>query len=142
MYKLILVVWIAGLLTLAGNAAAAPSALDPQFCLAPSDAAQDFREFVMANLVSDDSTDLQGSGLSTVDTAEVVFVTAADSLTCRQAAEAHAARHGEDVTNPPPVYVLRAGATRYFVFNYTKQGEYHAYSIFDENFHHVLDWIG
>jgi hypothetical protein len=120
---------------------AAPAAVAGQYCLDPSDE-DDFREFVIETLVTEDSAELHYLGLAPVDTSAVVFVTAADSVTCRLAAEAHARHHGDDITNPPPVYVLRVGATRYFVFNYTKMGEYHIYSIFDQDFEHVDNWRG
>jgi hypothetical protein len=42
-----------------------------EFCLAPSEAAQDFRDFVKESLLSDDSTELHESGLFNVDTSEV-----------------------------------------------------------------------
>jgi hypothetical protein len=49
------------------------------------------------------------------DTTQVVFVR--DTIACTLAAIAHARAEKQDTLNPPPVYLLAVGSTRYVAFN-------------------------
>jgi hypothetical protein len=66
------------------------------------------------------------------DTTQVVFVS--DTTACTQAAIAHARAEKRDTLNPPAVYLLAVGSTRYVAFNGARAGEFLVSYVLDAQF--------
>jgi hypothetical protein len=115
-----------------------PEVLMMPACLATDDFANEYRDYV---LEVDTGTDVEsvrlreGWNIPAVQPSEIAFVS--DSATCAAAAVAHAVKVQEDTVNPPSVWVLRVGTTRYIVFNGHRAGEFLVYFVFDTAFQYL-----
>jgi len=66
------------------------------------------------------------------DSSQIRFVS--DSTQCTRAAHAHAIAERADTLNPPPVYLLRVGSTRYVAYNGARAGEFLVHYVLDDQF--------
>lgn len=104
-------------------------------CGTPAGWATDFRNHVSEVATGTDSASIETRTLwniPAVADSQVAFVS--DSAKCERAAHAHAVAANLDTTNPPPVFLIRVGPTRYFAFNGQRVGEFMLYYLFDSAF--------
>lgn len=110
----------------------------PVGCRSANAFANEFRDFAVSVLTGTDSSSMaerQAWDIPAVADTAIVFET--DSATCNRAAQAHAAKIGADTANPPPVFLLRAGPTRYVAFNGFNVSDSFLYFVFDSTFQYL-----
>jgi hypothetical protein len=103
-------------------------------CRSLTDGADGFRYYITSldtGTTTKAAADRTFWKIPTVAASDIAFVS--DSTICTNAARVHASSVGADTLNPAPVYVLRVGATRYIVFNFTPVGEWLHYAILDSS---------
>lgn len=120
------------------SAGSTPRQTPASSCRATDDFASEYRDFVVGVDTGTDSESValrQAWNIPAVQPSEIVFIS--DSATCTSAARAHAVQVQGDTLNPPSVWVLRVGSTRYIVFNGSRAGEYLLYFVFDAAFQYL-----
>jgi hypothetical protein len=113
----------------------------PIACAPPDAFANAFREWAVGVATGADSTagERTALGITVLPDTAIAFVT--DSTLCDTAAHKHAIQARQDTIAPPPVYLLRLGATRYVAFNGARSGEFHSYFVFDQAFTFLLAYV-
>lgn len=108
---------------------------NPIPCRETTAAEERFRSYVLRVTMTQDTSNAKLRTLFQLplitDSSSVSYV--ADTTVCTQAASANALANS-DTGTLGDVHVLRVGATRYIVFNYSAVGHYNARRVFDSNF--------
>lgn len=118
-----------------GHARVAPMS-STLLCRGEDGFATDLRSYVIDVAAGTDSLSMETRAAWNIpaisDSTQIVFVS--DSTKCARAAVAHAVAEHVDSLNPPPVYLLGVGTTRYITFNGARAGEFLVHYVLDQNF--------
>ena len=105
-------------------------------CRAVDGYATDLRSYVIEVTTGTDSSSAAMRSAWNVpfisDTTRVAFVS--DTTACTRAAIAHARAERQGPLNPPPVYLLAIGSTRYVAYNGARAGEFFVHYVLDAQF--------
>src|SRR5690242_16462697 len=111
-------------------------------CRAADGFANDLRSYVIDVTTGTDSLSAATRSAWNVpfisDTIRVLFVT--DTTACTRAAIAHARAQRRDALNPPPVFLLAVGSTRYVAFNGARAGEFFVHYVLDAQFNVLVSF--